>query len=108
MNGRIFWSNPLIETFASDMGIRQFIIKAIVYTTPFLTIAGNFFYNDLLRGTRMYGISVIGPYYSYSYADWRIVALIYCLIGFICYALGYFRTSIKTYPPPLMGGVRGG
>lgn len=95
IHSRIFWANPLIETFAANMAIRQLVIKILVATTPFLTIASNFFQNDILRSTKMYTISIIGPYYSYGYADWRIVSLIYCLIGSMCYVIGHYSSTVS-------------
>ncbi|MFH1227509.1 MAG: hypothetical protein V1701_06355 [Planctomycetota bacterium] len=97
--GLVFFANPLIETFSYSLYARQFVIKIIVFINPFLTIAANFFRDDILRAGTIYKQSIIGAYYSYSYADWRVCSFVYCVIGVVCYSIGYYqsrKTDIKT------------
>lgn len=84
MCGTVFYANPFIETYRADQEIRQTIINLAVNLNPMLVIAGNFFGHDLLRAQQMYQLSLIGPYYPYSYTDWRYLVIGYWVIAILC------------------------
>lgn len=87
MYGTVFCANPLIETYKNDQETRQTIIGLAVNLNPMLVIAGNFFDHDLMRAQHMYRISLIGPYYPYSYTDWRYLLIGYLITAILCLAL---------------------
>ncbi|MBI4713081.1 MAG: hypothetical protein HY762_07265 [Planctomycetes bacterium] len=88
MNSTVFYANPIIESVAANQQTRQWLIKSVININPMIVIAANFFNHDILRAGKMYAVSVIGPYYQYSYPGWRWVLLVYLVLGLVCFGIG--------------------
>lgn len=104
MCGTVFYANPFIETYRTDQEIRQTIINLAVNLNPILVIAGNFWGHDLLRAQQMYQISLIGPYYPYSYTDWRYLLIGYWVIAILCLAISQIVLPRKSSSESLPQG----
>lgn len=88
MNSTVFYANPIIESVAANQQARQWAIKSVININPMIVIAANFFNHDILRAGKMYALSVIGPYYPYSYPAWGWILLVYLTFGLVCFGIG--------------------